>query len=433
VISSQLESIICCPQCYGALESRQTAATGSADQGWLLICTRCGATYAQRTREFVDLRPPTAFAEQTKYLDEALHADARHETVSPPLLQAGIRQRQLRRFLNLRPDDRVIDLGCGSGRSLLWNAGSGARFVGADVSPFFAREARARVDLALADLRRLPFRDGTFTKGYALDVLEHLSPEALDAMLREAARVLAPGGALFVYSHVRKNSPIAGGLRAINRLARWLERRGLIDMTQERLRKSDHLNPLADIPHLERVVAQAGFRIGRIRYYTPLVGGFVENILMRMTERALTRRAAKKIAPANAAPTRPEPTVRTPTDPRPVAAAPGARTPDGPAPTGAASAAEADSTAAVRAARTGAKARIARGGALYWALRGVTALMEVDMLLFGRIRSGPFFALLVKESARSDAPRTSAPSRPVAPEAASSPAALARGAKRGED
>src|SRR4029079_5463092 len=100
-----------------------------------------------------------------------------------------------------------------------------------------------------------------------------------------------PGGALFVYSHVRKNAPIAKGLRAINALARGLERVGLIDMTQERLRKSDQLNPLRDVPHLEAVVARAGFRIARIRYYTPIVGGFVENILMRMAERALARRA----------------------------------------------------------------------------------------------------------------------------------------------
>src|SRR5262249_11386332 len=120
-------------------------------------------------------------------------------------------------------------------------------------------------------------------------------------MLHEAARVLVPSGALFVYSHVRKNAPIAAGLRAINALARWLERRGLIDMTQERLRKSDHMNPLTDIPHLERVVANAGFRIAKIRYYTPLIGGLVENILMRMTERALTRRAARQLT-AEAAP-----------------------------------------------------------------------------------------------------------------------------------
>ena len=55
----------------------------------------------------------------------------------------------------------------------------------------------------------------------------------------------------------------------------------MTDLRQEHLRKSDHLNPLRDIPELEQVAHAAGFRIGRIRYYTPIVGGFVENILMR--------------------------------------------------------------------------------------------------------------------------------------------------------
>ena len=194
-------------------------------------------------------------------------------------------------------------------------------------------------------------------------MLEHLSPEALDAMLAEAARVLAPGGVLFVYSHVRKNAPIAKGLRAINALARGLERVGLIDMTQERLRKSDHLNPLRDVPHLETVVARAGFRVARIRYYTPIVGGFVENILMRMAERALARRADRRRDAA------------------------------------AGDAAAADATTGLREARTSAKARLARGGPLLRVLQGVTVAMDADLLLFGRIRSGPFFALLEKSGA----------------------------------
>jgi SAM-dependent methyltransferase len=337
--------------------------------------------YPQAAHDYLDLRPRTAFAEQTKYLDEALHQDARHESVSPPLLQSGVRQRQLRRFLQLAPGDRVVDLGCGSGRSILWNASSGASFTGVDVSPFFAHEARATADLALADLRQLPFADGAFTKAYALDVLEHLSPEALDAMLAEAARVLAPGGVLFVYSHVRKNAAIAKGLRAINALARGLERVGLIDMTQERLRKSDHVNPLHDVPHLEAVVARAGFRIARIRYYTPIVGGFVENILMRMAERALARRADRRRAAA------------PPTAPTPAPSS---------APNSAQSSEQSQTssdhsqTAGLREARLGAKARLARGGPLVRVLQGVTVAMDADLWLFGRIRSGPFFALLEK-------------------------------------
>ena len=207
------------------------------------------------------LHPGVSFTEQTKYLDEALHADARHEHVSPPLLAAKIRNDMLRSFLSPGPSDTVIDLGCGSGRALVWNADLGAYQVGLDVSPHFAEEARTGVDLVLGDLRRLPFGPACFTKAYALDVAEHLSRDSLAEVLAEAARVLTPGGALFVYSHVRRNSALAGGLKTINRLARWLERRGLVDLSRERLRKSDHLNPLADIPDLERVVSAAGFRV----------------------------------------------------------------------------------------------------------------------------------------------------------------------------
>jgi SAM-dependent methyltransferase len=323
----------------------------------VLVCAGCGRTYRREGDEFLDLRPETQFQEQTKYLDEALHADARHERVSPPLLGSRIRNDVLRAFLDPQPGDRVVDLGCGSGRALLWNRDWRSTMVGVDIAPFFSADALQEVDLLLADLRRLPFADGTFTKAYSLDVLEHLSPDALRAMLAEASRVLAPGGALFVYSHVRRNAPIAKGLRAINAFARLLERGGLIDMRQERLRKSDHVNPLRDIPELESVAAASGFRIARIRYYTPIVGGLVENILMRVAERAMARRAARRLSAAG--------------------------TPDA-------------ETAAIREARRSAKDRIARSPATLAALRSLSAAMKLDLLLFGRIRSGPFFALLVK-------------------------------------
>jgi SAM-dependent methyltransferase len=349
MISPLLLSLIKCPECHGEL------APG-IDDASTLACRTCGRSY-RRSDDFLDLRPEVQFSEQTKYLDEALHADARHERVSPPLLGSRIRNDMLRGYLAPGPSDLVIDLGCGSGRGLLWNRDWGARTVGVDIAPFFSAEARREVDLLLADLRKLPFADATFTKAYSLDVLEHLSPEALRSMLAEANRILSPGGALFVYTHVRKNAPIAAGLRWINALGRALERRGLIDARQERLRKSDHLNPLRDIPELERVASDAGFRIARIRYYTPIVGGFVENILIRMAERVMARRAAARLSAGGA----PEP-----------------------------------ETAAIREARTAAKARIARSRSTYAALRGLSFAMKLDLLLFGRVRSGPFFALLEK-------------------------------------
>jgi SAM-dependent methyltransferase len=249
-----------------------------------------------------------------------------------------------------------VDLGCGSGRALLWNRELGATLVGIDIAPFFSKDARSEMDLMLGDLRKLPFADNTFDKAWSLDVLEHLSPDALQGMLAEANRILKPGGALFVYTHVRKNAPIAAGLKWINALARRLERWDLIDLRQERLRKSDHLNPLRDVPHLESAAAAAGFRIARIRFYTPIVGGFVENIMMRMAERAMTKRASRRMK------------------------------------------GESESGEAVKEVRTAAKQRIASSPTTYAALRGLSMLMKLDLLLFGRITSGPFFALLVKKA-----------------------------------
>ena len=347
MVSSQLLAIVRCPDCRGALAGEPT----------LLTCQACGRQYPSPGADHLDLRPARRFPETTKYTDQELHADARHEVVSPPLLGAGVRQAVLREFLTLGPTDRVVDLGCGSGRVLVWNREVAGYVAGIDVSPFFAAEAQRSVDLLLGDLRRLPFADETFTKALSLDVQEHLSRDALADSLREAARVLVPGGHMFVYSHVRKNSPLAAGLHGINRLAAILDRWGYIDLSREHLRKSDHLNVLADLDDLRGTVAAAGFRIARLRFYTSLIGGVVENLLVRLVERWLERRAARALAGA----------------PRE------------------------DASQAARVARATAKARIAKGGATYRALQALTWLMKLDLLLFGRIPSGPFFALLVKE------------------------------------
>jgi SAM-dependent methyltransferase len=343
MISKALIEIVRCPDCGGTLTLTAAAA----------LCGGCSRRF-DASAGFLDLRPLAAFAEQTKYLDEALHADARHESIAPPVLGSKIRNDMLRTFLRPSRSDRILDLGCGSGRTLAWNSGSGAALTGIDIAPFFAPESVAGSDLLLGDLRRLPIRDSAFSKAWSLDVFEHLSRPALVEVLAQANRVLDANGQLFVYTHVRKNGWIAGGTRLVNRFAAFCERLGLLDLRQERLRKSDHVNPLADHEDLSSLVTESGFQIERIRYYTPIVGAFVENVLVRMAEKFLARRAQS-----------------------------GAKT-DMPA------------DGAIREARSAAQARVRQRGALYAALVALTAVMKLDLLLFGRVRSGPFFALLKK-------------------------------------
>ena len=339
MISSRLIELTQCPDCGGHLV---------ADPGGFR-CTTCARIFSSAAG-FLDLRPREAFQEQTKYLDEALHADARHESIAPPLLGSKIRNDMLRRFLRPGTGDRIVDLGCGSGRTLSWNAQSGASLTGIDIAPYFAPETVDRFDLLLGDLRRLPIKSGSFGKAWSLDVLEHLSRPALVAMLKEANRVLADDGALFVYTHVRKNGWIAGGTRLVNRFAGFCERLGLLDLSREHLRKSDHVNPIADHDDLARVAAECGFRIERITYYTPIVGAFVENVLVRTAEHFLARRAAAKSGGAS------------------------------------------DTSAAVRSVRRSAQARLRKGGVVYGLLTVVSWAMKIDVILFGRIKSGPFFA-----------------------------------------
>ena len=71
-----------CPDCRGTL----------ADGVDALTCTSLRTAMRCVGRAISTCGPSATFTEQTKYLDESLHADARHETVSPALLQAGVRQ-----------------------------------------------------------------------------------------------------------------------------------------------------------------------------------------------------------------------------------------------------------------------------------------------------------------------------------------------------
>ncbi len=92
----------------------------------------------------------------------------------------------------------VLEAGCGSGRILRHFHDRGANIIGVDyVAPGLAKLARAdgTLKLAQADMRRLPFADGTFACVLAFG-LYHGIEHGLDQSLAETRRVLAPGGVL---------------------------------------------------------------------------------------------------------------------------------------------------------------------------------------------------------------------------------------------
>jgi SAM-dependent methyltransferase len=77
--------------------------------------------------------------------------------------QAAVQVEALTRAAGALPAWSILDVGCGAGRHLQAFKNSGLRAVGVDLSPVLTKDARVSgLDVARADMRRLPFRAGTF-------------------------------------------------------------------------------------------------------------------------------------------------------------------------------------------------------------------------------------------------------------------------------
>jgi ubiquinone/menaquinone biosynthesis C-methylase UbiE len=261
-------------------------------------CSKCGRTYpALADRGYLDLRPPAGtFDNLTDYAEEELHHRA--GPIRPLFLSARIKMDMMSRLLAPSPGDRVLDIGCGKGQFLFYNRGACGQLVGIDAGAHFAAESLATVDLTRGDIRLLPFEDQSFDKAYSLDVLEHLDEDGVTAMLAEARRVLKPGGKLFLYSHVMMSSKLAVFQRGINRLVRWLDSKNLVNNAPERERKSDHQNVLRSYEQLDEVLERTGFKVDEIRYYNVFFKALFEDLMLPLAEHNLYRRGASRSSEA---------------------------------------------------------------------------------------------------------------------------------------
>jgi len=115
--------------------------------------------------------------------------------------------------LQLEPGDSILDFGCGSGSLVYEFLDRGYHACGFDIHNYTSlrqpedirffrfpetQDKSSKTDFLIDDSFRLPCEDASFDFVFSTQVLEHI--HNLDAVAREIARVLKPGGiALHVY------------------------------------------------------------------------------------------------------------------------------------------------------------------------------------------------------------------------------------------
>lgn len=340
MFSPEILPLLCCPTDHARLECRENA----------LVCSRCATLYPIRDG-YVELVPRAEFERTTQYLDEAGGHILDYRDIGRPLLSAQVKHHWLNRFMKFSQNDVALDLGCGNGKFAYWNRAKVKTMLAADLAPWFADRAREELPLLRADLRALPIADGVIDKVFSIDVLEHLMLDDIHRVLDQARRVLVTGGHFFIFSNTREKQTLAPLMAPQQAVTRWLTRRGAVDFTRDEWRKSDHVKAIRTYEELGETFAGHGFEVRRVAFWNGVFQGWIENVILKLGEGYASQKARGKNTLEK----------------------------------------QANARANIRA-----QMESRRGGTYVVPLEALSKLMQLDLVLFGHLRAGPYFLLVEK-------------------------------------
>jgi phosphatidylethanolamine/phosphatidyl-N-methylethanolamine N-methyltransferase len=151
-----------------------------------------------------------------------------YDAVFGPVLQPG--RKAVLEALSLRPGDRVLEVGVGTGLSLPLYPRD-VTITGIDVSREMLEKARRRVAkrklvhveaLLEMDAEAMSFADASFDRIVAMYVLPVVPHPA--RLLAELHRVCKPDGEIYLVNHVRSDNPVIGAVE--KGLARFSDKLG---------------------------------------------------------------------------------------------------------------------------------------------------------------------------------------------------------------
>ena len=220
------------------------------------------------------------------------------------ILVPGIFDRYARELVDrtrpIGPSDRVLDLGCGTGivaRVLRERLGGAARITGLDAAPpmiAMAKSVAPELDFHEGNAMALPFADHAFDLVLSQQMLQFVPDRAM--ALREARRVLAPGGRLLVSTwRPRTFAPLHDAL---------------VVLAEKHLGPANDKRYLLDGDELRMLVVEAGFTDVRLdtvtlveqyRVFPPRLTAMGANIdVARFSDEERERRFAAYEAEAGA-------------------------------------------------------------------------------------------------------------------------------------
>jgi ubiquinone/menaquinone biosynthesis C-methylase UbiE len=115
-------------------------------------------------------------------------------------------------LMDVKPSERVLDLGCGSGWAthLVANRFHPKKIIGIDISDEMVRRAAeqskgiAHIEFQQGAAEKIPLPDSSIDKIFSIESFYYW-PDQM-AGLNEAKRVLAPGGKLFILINLYKDN-----------------------------------------------------------------------------------------------------------------------------------------------------------------------------------------------------------------------------------